>query len=63
METESLRKFTQDLQEQLALFEKFWSARHLEDPKTWPTEMTPGEWDEQFRAWMETKWGALSWAA
>jgi hypothetical protein len=49
----TLSEYFRQERELLDQFLDYWSARSYKDPKTYPIEMTPGEWDEQFEAWRQ----------
>ena len=42
------------VQEEIKRIEAFrekWRAENLKDAEIYPSEMDPGEWDEQYRCW------------
>lgn len=48
-----IQRFVQEQRKQLDQFERYWSKMSSRDPKMYPNELPPGDWDEQYLAWCQ----------
>ena len=50
----TLDQFVEEEKKRILRFQSYWHNKRLEESKSqWPLNMTPGEWDEQFRCFEE----------
>ena len=47
----NLTEFISTSQEELAKFKNHYLEQHELDPSSWPLDMNPGDWFEQFVMW------------
>lgn len=47
--------FCRKEREYIDAFEKWWNSQNEKDPDKFPSELGPGEWDEQFAIWADEK--------
>jgi hypothetical protein len=48
-----IEQFIREEVVRLANFRDMWNAGRRSDPEVWPEKMPPGEWDEQYRGFIE----------
>lgn len=54
----SLAEFMAALRAEVEAFEAHWMKERAKDPSNWPlSQPTRADWEDQFRAWVETKEG------
>ena len=44
----TLDQFIEEEKKTLRIFEAWWRAENKKNPKNFPLDMEPGEWDEQY---------------
>lgn len=55
MKNITLKEFVVSLRRDIGDFVKYWDHNAAKRPEEFPYAMQPGEWDEQFAAWQESK--------
>jgi hypothetical protein len=51
---QTILRFVEESRDELLKFEKFWLDMAVQSPDAFPLEMNPGEWHEQFLAWLDS---------
>jgi hypothetical protein len=47
-----LNEYVEDAKKSVDEFRDWWTERRKEAPEDFPLEMSPGDWDEQFRSFL-----------
>lgn len=50
-----LEAFVKEVREDILRFERYWVKHHKVEPERYPMRMNPGDWNEQFLAFLETE--------
>jgi hypothetical protein len=50
-----LNDFCEESHRDITRFLVYWVASHVNNPEMFPMDMQPGDWDEQFRLFLDTE--------
>lgn len=56
----TLDKWSVEQQTRVARFHRYWYEANAKDPKSYPKYMSNDDWDEQYRAWLDSGGEALA---